>query len=343
MREESRIPRMNPHTFRALIVRENPGRGFIRSVESRRVDDLPTGDVLVRVLYSSLNYKDALSATGNKGVTRKYPHTPGIDAAGIVETSGSSLFRAGDEVVITGNDLGSNTDGGFAGFVQVPHEWIVKCPAPLTLRDSMILGTAGYTAALSVMRLRHEGIIPATGSILVTGASGGVGCLAVAILAKLGYHVAAATGKREAGGFLQDLGAREILGREEIRDSTGKGLLPGRWAGVVDTVGGELLDSAIRQTRPGGAAATCGNVTSGEVRTSIYPFILRGVALLGINSAFTPMATREEIWDKLAGEWRLENLEKVVTEISLDRLDGFIDLILQGGVRGRVLVNLDAP
>ena len=332
---------MEPRTFKAFVVREEAERTFSRSITPRSIDDLPPGDVLIRVHYSSLNYKDALSATGNKGVTRRYPHTPGVDAAGVVEKSDSPVFREGDEVIVTGNDLGSNTDGGFAGYIRVPHDWVVKRPASLSLRESMILGTAGYTAALSVHNLRHHGISPEKGPVLITGATGGVGCLSVAILAKLGYHVMASTGKRDAGQFLRDLGAKEILTREEVRDTTGKGLLPGRWAGVVDTVGGELLDSAIRQTKLEGAVATCGNVTSGELHTSIYPFILRGVALLGVNSAFTPMNIRQEIWRKLGAEWRIDNLNRVATEVSLDQLEAFIGLILQGGVRGRVLVNLE--
>jgi putative YhdH/YhfP family quinone oxidoreductase len=204
----------------------------------------------------------------------------------------------------------------------------------------MILGTAGYTAALSVHNLLHHGITPTRGPVLVTGATGGVGCVAVAILSKLGFHVIASTGKREAHQFLRDLGAKEMISREEVRDTSGKGLLPGRWAGVVDTVGGETLDSAIRYTKLEGAVATCGNVTSAELHTSIYPFILRGVALLGINSAFTPMDIRQLIWKKLSTDWKLENLERLTTEIPLEALDPFIDRILKGGVKGRVLVSL---
>lgn len=333
---------MELRAFKAFVVHEEAPQRFVRAITRKSLDDLPPGDVLIRVVYSSLNYKDALSATGNKGVTRKYPHTPGIDAAGIVEKSGVPDFYPGDEVIVTGNDLGSNTDGGFAEYVRVPHTWIVKCPASLSLRESMILGTAGYTSALSVHHLRHQGLSPEKGPVLVTGASGGVGCLAVAILAKLGYHVAAVTGKLDAVGFLQDLGAKEILRREDIRDTTGKGLLPGRWAGVVDTVGGELLDSAIRQTKLEGAVATCGNITSGELHTSVYPLILRGVAILGVNSAFTPMERRREIWKKLADEWKIEGLDRVATEITLEQLDPFIPLILNGGVKGRVLVKIGA-
>jgi putative YhdH/YhfP family quinone oxidoreductase len=204
----------------------------------------------------------------------------------------------------------------------------------------MILGTAGYTAGLSVHKLLYHGVSPERGPVLVTGATGGVGCVAVAILAKLGFHVMAVTGKAGVKQFLSDLGANEILSREQALDRTNKGLLPGRWAGVVDTVGGELLDSAIRQTKLEGAVASCGNVTSGELRTSIYPFILRGVALLGINSAFTPMDVRQAIWKRLATDWKLEQLERIVTEVPLQELDPFFEAILKGNVKGRILVRV---
>jgi putative YhdH/YhfP family quinone oxidoreductase len=257
-----------------------------------------------------------------------------------VEESQVSEFQSGDEVIVTGNDLGSNTDGGLAEYVRVPAGWIVKRPPSLSLRDSMILGTAGYTAALSVHKLLHHGITPANGPVLVTGATGGVGCIAVAILSKLGFHVIASTGKSNGRQFLQDLGAKEIISRAEVRDGTGKGLLPGRWGGAVDTVGGELLDSAIRYTKIEGAVASCGNITSGELHTSIYPFILRGVALLGINSAFTPMTIRQSIWQRLATDWKLEILDRLTTKVSLEELDNYIDLMLKGGVTGRVLVKI---
>jgi acrylyl-CoA reductase (NADPH) len=329
-----------PKTFKALIVTETPDKRYVREISRKPLGELPSGELLVRVHYSSLNYKDALSATGNKGVTRRYPHTPGIDAAGVVEESQALGFQPGDNVIITGNDLGSNTDGGFAEYVRVPADWVVRRPPSLSLRDSMILGTAGYTAALSVQKLLHQGVAPTKGPVLVTGATGGVGCIAVAILSRIGFHVIASSGKTDAYEFLQDLGAKEIVSREVVRDATGKGLLPGRWAGVVDTVGGELLDSAIRYTKLEGAVASCGNVTSAELHTSIYPFILRGVALLGINSAFTPMTIRQEIWQKLATDWKLNILERLTTEVSLEELDSYIDVISKGGITGRVLVKI---
>ena len=330
---------MTSPTFKALVVTEVDNR-FVRRIQGRQLDELPPGDVLVKVHYSSLNYKDALSATGNRGVTRKFPHVPGVDASGVVQESSVDDFKPGDNVVITGNDLGSNTDGGFSEFVRVPSEWVVKLPDSLSLRESMIIGTAGYTAGLSVLKLMQHDVTPEKGPVLVTGATGGVGCIALAILAKVGFHVMAATGKIDARQFLLNLGAKEILTREQVLDTTNKGLLAGRWAGVVDTVGGPLLDSAIRQTKLEGAVASCGNVTSGELRTSIYPFILRGVALLGINSAFTPMTVRRTVWNRLATDWKLDSLERIVTEVPLERLDPHFDTILRGGVKGRILVRI---
>jgi len=331
---------MVQRTFKALVVTETPDGKFIRRVTERSANDLPPGEVLIRVHYSSLNYKDALSATGNKGVTKTYPHTPGVDAAGVVEESASPLFKNGEAVLVTGYDLGSNTDGGFAQCIRVPADWVVKLPTGLSLRESMVYGTAGFTAALSVYKLLNHGVEPGQGSVAITGATGGVGSMAVALLAKSGFHVAAVTGKMDAKQFLLDLGAREIIHRDEAKDASGKPMLGGRWAGAVDTVGGDLLTTIIRQTKTEGAVACCGNIDSTDLHVSIYPFILRGVSLIGIGSAFLPMRLRLEIWKRLASEWKLDNLERLATEVSLTDLDPYIDLILRGGVRGRVIVNL---
>jgi len=331
---------MSVTTFKALVARESSGGAVVRSIEQRSIDDLPEGDVLIRVHYSSLNYKDGLSATGNRGVTRLYPHTPGIDAAGIVEQSSSASFRPGDRVIVTGYELGSNADGGWAGFIRVPSDWIVPLPEGLSLRESMILGTAGFTAGLSVHKLLHYGVEPGQGPVVVTGATGGVGCLAVAILARRGYHVSAVTGKHDAHPFLRALGASEILTRDQCLDTTGRALLARRWAGAVDTVGGPFLDSIVRQINNEGAVACCGNITAPDLRTSIYPFILRGVALLGINSAFTPMATRQSIWKELSGGWKPSELNSLSRECRLEELDPSITAILNGAITGRVLINL---
>ena len=331
---------MDRETFQAMVVHETAEGQFLRRIEERSLVDLPQGDVLIRVHYSSLNYKDALSASGHKGVTRAYPHTPGIDAAGVVEESLDGRFRPGDRVLVTGYDLGMNTPGGFGQYVRVPAEWVVELPQNLSLRESMIYGTAGVTAGLSVLKLQAHGVTPYQGEILVTGATGGVGSLAVGILASDGYPVVAATGKLEAAQFLLDLGAREVVHRDQVRDASGRPLLSGRWAGAVDTVGGEYLATALKSTRYGGAVTCCGLVASPDLPTTVYPFILRGVSLLGVDSQNCPMATRLRLWQKLAGEWKLANLNDLATECSLEGLEIEIERILEGKQRGRVVVDL---
>jgi acrylyl-CoA reductase (NADPH) len=329
---------MADRAFQAMVVREMANGVFTRQIEDRTLDDLPEGDVLIRVRYSSLNYKDALSATGNKGVTRKYPHTPGIDAAGVVEESDGEAFGAGDQVLVTGYDLGMNTPGGFGQYIRVPAAWIVRLPEHLTLRESMIYGTAGFTAALSVYRLEQHGVTPDQGKILVTGASGGVGSIAVGILAQDGYQVVAATGKPEVEQYLLDLGANRVIPRDEARDTTGKALLSARWAGAVDTVGGEYLATALKSTRYGGAVTCCGNVASAELTITVFPFILRGVSLLGIDSVNCPPGLRWDLWQKLASAWKLPYLNRLASERTLAELDVEIDRILQGRQRGRLVV-----
>ena len=331
---------MNDIEFKALIVREAGGK-FTRSLEKRKLSDLPAGDVTINVKYSSLNYKDALSATGNKGVTRQYPHTPGIDAAGTVVESSAGRFMAGDNVIVTGFDLGMNTSGGFGEYIRVPEDWIVKLPEELTLKESMIFGTAGFTAALAIEKLRLNGTFPDSGHVLVTGASGGLGSLAVALLSRLGYDVAASTGKKEKYDYLRKLGAKSIIGRDEINDKSGKASLPARWGGVIDCVGGSILAAAVKSTRYNGNVAACGLTQSPVLNSTVYPLILRGVNILGIDSAHCDMSMREKIWLSLSGEWKPDNLEICFTECSLHELGEKIDLILEGKTTGRMLVNLD--
>jgi acrylyl-CoA reductase (NADPH) len=325
--------------FKALIVKEINGK-FVREVSEKDVNELTYGDVLIKVKYSSLNYKDALSASGNKGVTRNYPHTPGIDAAGIVEESKNENFRKGDEVLVTGYDLGMNTSGGFAEYVRVPGEWIVKLPEGLTIRDSMMFGTAGLTAGLALYKLEEAGTDKNGGEIIVTGATGGVGSIAVALLSKVGYKVIAVTRKMDKVAFLKKLGAFDVIGSEELIYKSGKPLLPRRWKGAVDTVGGNILSTIIRQLDYRCSVAACGNTLSNELNITVFPFILRGVNLLGINSAETPMDLRAKIWQKLAGEWKLNIIDNITTECSLEELNEKIDLILKGKITGRVIVNL---
>ena len=326
--------------FKAMVVEETEDKTFTRQIRDKAVEELPKGEVLIKVSYSSLNYKDALSASGNKGVTRKYPHTPGIDAAGVVVESLSPDFSPGDDVIVTSYDLGMNTSGGYGQYIRVPAGWVVSLPDNLTLRESMAYGTAGFTAGISVFKLEENGVTPDQGEILVTGASGGVGSMAVSILAKCGYQVAAVSGKAAERQFLMDIGAKEILSREDATDNSGKALLKGRWAGVVDTVGGEILATAIKSTQLHGVITCCGNVASPKLNTTVFPFILRGVSLYGIDSQNCPMDTRDRIWQKLAGDWKLDTLVQLTTETTLEGLDENIDRILKGQLKGRVIVNL---
>ena len=328
------------NSFKALVTREKADGSFSRQVETRTMADLPDGEVLVRVHYSSLNYKDALSASGNRGVTRRYPHVPGIDAAGIVERSTSAEFKVGDQVIVTGFDLGMNTSGGYGQYILVPAAWVLHCPAGLTLRECMIYGTAGFTAAQSVLRLVESPVMPDQGNILVSGATGGVGSMAIALLSGLGYTVVAVSGKPHAEQYLQDLGAEDIITREQATDISGKLLLKEKWAGVIDTVGGDILATAIRSTAYGGLVTCCGNVASPDLPLSVYPFILRGVTLIGIDSAKCPMPTRLRIWQKLAKDWKVKNLAGIASEINLAELAGQIELMLHGRQTGRVIVNI---
>ena len=331
---------MTINKFKAMIVTKNPEGDFVSEIRMRNGDTLPPGDILIKVHYSSLNYKDALSASGNKGVTRKYPHTPGIDAAGIVVESQDSKFSPGDAVLVTGYDLGMNTSGGFGEYIRVPADWVVKLPDNLTLKESMILGTAGFTAGLSVYKLVTSGLDPAIGDVLVTGATGGVGSLAICILNEAGYRVVAASGKPESEALLKELGAAEVISRADVIDPSPRALLSTRWAAVVDTVGGPVLETALRMTQPKGIVTCCGNVAAADLHLTVYPFILRGISLLGVDSAETQMSLRLKIWNKLASEWKPACLEQIQHEISLDELEANIQKMLSGRQIGRCLIRV---
>lgn len=327
--------------FRALRVFEENG-GYVSRMVDRHVDELPAGDVVIRVEYSSLNYKDALSLTGNKGVTRKYPHTPGVDAAGVVVSSSSSRFEAGDRVIVTGYDLGMNTDGGYGGLVSVPVGWVVPLPPALDTRTAMALGTAGLTAALCVDSLLQVGIAPEQGEMLVTGATGGVGSLAVMLLAQQGFRVVAGSGKADRADWLKSLGASEVIGRDALLAGADKAMLKERWAGAVDTVGGDILFNAVKATRYGGSVACCGLTAGANFNANVFPFILRGVNLLGVDSVELPLEVKMQMWDILANEWRLPKLAHIVEEISLEQVPEYAARILKGGIAGRLLVRVIA-
>lgn len=331
---------MNQTAYRALVVRGNSEQGYKRAVEEVSIADLPAGEVLIRVHYSSLNYKDGLSAIGNPGVTRKYPHTPGIDAAGVVEASTEDRFAVGAEVICMGYDLGMNTSGGFAQYIRVPAKWVLTKPDQLSLYETMQIGTAGFTAAQCVDRLLHFGVQTGQGPILVTGATGGVGSTAVALLSKLGFEVTGVTGKESEHPFLQQLGCTAILDRQQATGRPAAAMLKEYWAGVVDTVGGEILATAIKSTRYNGVVTCCGNAASGDLPLTVYPFILRGVSLVGIDSANCPMTRRNSIWQQLAGSWRLDMLDRVSSCISLDQVSRAIDEMLAGKIRGRIVIDL---
>lgn len=328
--------------FKALLVSEDSEGKFSTGLVNRDVAELPEGDTLIRVNYSSLNYKDAMSFSGNKGVTRQYPHTPGIDAAGIVISSDADDLTAGDEVLVIGYDLGMNTSGGFGQMIRVPSDWVVKIPAGLSQKESMILGTAGFTAALCVEKLLLNGAEPGQGRVLVTGASGGVGMIAVALLSKLGFDVAASTGKAQAHSTLTSLGASEIVDRNLLSEENKRPMLKEDWAAAVDVVGGDTLSNIIKSLCYGGSVAACGLVQSPNFTATVLPFILRGVNLLGVDSVQLPIEVKRRLWGKLGSEWKLDQLQDICTEIGFDALEQSLEQVLSGGANGRFVLDLNS-
>ena len=324
--------------FQAYRV-ENINDQFVGTLKEMVFRPLENEEILIKVHYSSLNYKDALSASGNKGVTRKYPHTPGIDAVGTIEKSNSKTFKVGDEVIVTSYDLGMNTDGGFAEYVQVPSEWALKLPAKMTMKEAMIFGTAGLTAGMSVLRLT-EMVKPEQGKIAVSGATGGVGALSVSLLSRLGYSVVAITGKETEFDYLFNLGAKEVLLRSEIENFDKKPLLKPLFAGAIDTVGGTILENIIKSTNSIGTITCCGNVASPKLELTVFPFILRGISLIGIDSQNYPMNYRKDVWEKLSDEWKPTQLEDTCSEIRLGEVESKIKLMLQGKLKGRTILKL---
>ena len=331
---------MDSKTFKALVVSETDNKQFTREITERTVEDLPPGDVLVQVHYSSLNYKDALSASGNRGVTRNYPHTPGIDAAGVIIESTDDTFSPGQEVIVTSYDLGMNTAGGFGQCIRVPAQWVVPLPTGLSLYESMCYGTAGFTAALSVYQLTSHNIQPEHGEILVSGATGGVGSIAVAILSKIGFEVVAVNGLVDESDYLQNIGARRVVSIEEASDQSGRPLLKSLYAGSIDTVGGDILATTIKSVNANGVVTSCGNVASPDLPLNVFPFILRGVTLVGIDSQNCPMDHRRKTWDLLASDWKIPLMDEVTEDIGLSELNDRIDKMLKGAHKGRSIVRM---
>ena len=329
-------------TYKAFEVREETEKNFVGTIVEKSALELAEGTVSIEVCYSSVNYKDALSASGSKAVTREYPHVPGIDAAGTVLASTDSNFAVGDEVVVTGYDLGMNTAGGFGQQVTVPGGWVTKLPVGLSLRDSMVLGTAGLTAGLCVNKLLLNGITPEAGKVLVTGATGGVGIIACALLVKLGFEVVASTGKLAETAKLTALGVSEVISREAFSEENPRPMLKESYAAAVDVAGGTTLVNVIKSLSYGGSVAACGLVDSPALSATVLPFILRGVNLLGVDSVELPLAQKQQVWNLFANEWALTDIDSLAETIVLAELPAVLAKVLAGGAIGRYVLDLRA-
>jgi acrylyl-CoA reductase (NADPH) len=328
-------------SFRALVLTQGADRRVSGAIQNLDESNLPVGDVTVAVDYSTLNYKDGLVLTSGGGLVKTWPHVGGIDFAGTVETSDHAGFKPGDKVVLNGWRVGELYWGGYAGKARVKGDWLVKLPAAISTRRAMAIGTAGYTSMLCVMALEKHGVTPGSGEVLVTGAAGGVGSVAVTILAKLGYTVVAATGRPAEGEYLKALGAATIMDRKELTEAPDRPLLAERFAGLVDTVSGVMFARALAQLKYGGAAAVCGLAAGPAFPGSIVPFILRGIAVYGIDSVMLPMAPRQEAWKRLGTDLPLERLDFTVSDAGLGDLMGLAPKILKGEIRGRVVVDVN--
>lgn len=326
--------------MKALVVREATDRTFSKQIEEKEINALPDNDVLIRVHYAALNFKDALSSSGHKGITKKYPHTPGVDAAGEVIEDRSGKFNKGDLVICTSYDLGMNTDGAFAEYIRVPASWPLLLPSGLTLRESMVIGTAGFTAALALFKMERCGQYPAMGDVVVTGASGGVGSMAIAILKKAGYRAIASSDKKEQYEYLTNIGAAACIPRSETDDLSGKPILRTKWAGAIDNVGGNTLHTLLKACAKEGSVASIGLVQSPKIEMTVYPFILNGVNLLGVDSAEIGMEVRAMIWNKLASEWKPDNLHLSERIVSLEEIPDLMDLMRKGKTHGRIVAQL---
>lgn len=325
---------------KAYVVDKTEDGKFNSEVKEIDVPTIGENEVLIKSTYSSLNFKDALSSVGNPGVTRNFPHVTGIDVAGVVEQSNDSNFKVGDEVLVTGYDMGMNSDGGHQSFVKVPSSWVVKKPANITDKELMTYGTAGLTAGLSINELLNNGITPDCGEILVTGATGGVGSIAVSILSKLGFDVVAISGKEDKIPFLKELGAKEVILRKDFDIENKKPMMKERFAGVIDTVGGNILAESLKAIKYDGVATCCGLTSSFALNTNVFPFILRGVRLIGIDSVECKREKKIAVWEKLASDFKIDSLTQLTTEIVLEDLPQSYKALLDGKAVGRFVVKL---
>jgi putative YhdH/YhfP family quinone oxidoreductase len=326
--------------MKAFVVEKVGDDEFKSSIQDVETPKCEKNEVVIKVTYSSLNYKDALSSVGNPGVSKHFPHITGIDVAGTVFESTSPIFKVGERVLVTGYDMGMNSNGGHAQYVKIPASWVARIPDAISDREIMTFGTAGLTAALSVNELIENGIKPESGDILVTGATGGVGSIAIAILSKLGYNITAISGKKERIDFLKKIGANEVILREEFEEESKKTLLREKYAGVVDTVGGKILANALKQIKYDGVATCCGLTSSHELNTNVFPFILRGVRLIGIDSVECKLEKKQAAWEKLASRWKINSLNSIINEISLDEIKAAYEHLLSGKAVGRYVVKI---
>ncbi|MDF1765692.1 MAG: YhdH/YhfP family quinone oxidoreductase [Gammaproteobacteria bacterium] len=329
-------------SYTAYEVSESADGAYTGAIVQKQQADLPAGDILIEVFYSSVNFKDALSASGNKGVTRHFPHVPGIDAVGKVVESSTESLPVGTDVIVTGYDLGMGTAGGFGQRIRVPAAWVARLPKGMSPRSAMVFGTAGLTAALCVDKLLKNGVVPESGSVLVTGSTGGVGIVACALLVKLGFDVVASTGKPDQAERLLAMGVKEIVARETLSEDNPRPLLKETYAGAIDVVGGKTLANVLKVLRHNGSVAACGLVESTELQATVLPFILRGVNLLGVDSVEIPLSKKQQMWDFLADEWALNNLDDLAEDIALTQLAETLSRVLSGGAVGRYVVDLNA-
>ena len=326
--------------MKAYLVEKTNDKEFISDIKQVSIPKCAENEIVIKVTYSSLNYKDALSSIGNPGVTRNFPHITGIDVAGTVYESTSNIFKMGERVLVTGYDMGMNTHGGHAQFVKVPASWVARIPDSISDKEIMTFGTAGLTAALSINELIANGVKPENGPVLVTGATGGVGSIAVSILSKIGFNVVAISGKKEKIDYLKRIGASEVILRDTFNEESKKPIMNEKYIAVVDTVGGEILANALKYIKYDGVATCCGLTSSHELNTNVFPFILRGIRLIGIDSVECKLEKKQAAWEKLASKWKINTLDSITNEITLYEIKDAYKLLLSGKAVGRYVVKI---